>query len=93
MLARDDVKGVLQQIIEWQRLSVETTFGLMDGRHNGHGTVTLAASVATTTLADRRISANTKIFLFATTANAAAEAGAGGFFQTYPNMAIRDTAF
>ncbi len=86
MLARGDVKGVFQQIIEWQRLSNEATFGLMEGRHNGHGTVTLALSSATTTLLDRRIGANTKIHLEEIHANAAAERGAGGLYLTYPNV-------
>ena len=86
MLERGDVKLALQEIIEWQRLTVEVVNGLMAGRHNAHGTVTLTANQATTTLADRRVSANTKVFLFPTTANAAAEVGAGTLYQTYPNV-------
>jgi len=85
MLARGDTARALQQIVEWLRLTAETVNGLMEGRHNGHGTVTLATSSATTTLADRRISANTKILLMPTTANAATEVGAGGLYFTYPN--------
>ncbi len=81
-----NAKTALQEIIEWQRLTVEVVNGLMAGRHNAHGTVTLTASSATTTLSDRRISANTKVLLTPTTANAAAEVGAGGLFLTYPNV-------
>ena len=86
LLARGETERALQEIVEWQRLTVETVNGMMEGRHNGHGTVTLTASSATTTFLDRRISANTKIFLMPTTANAAAEVGAGGLFFTWPNV-------
>ena len=81
-----NAKLALQEIIEWQRLTVEVVNNMMAGRHNAHGTVTLTASQATTTLSDRRISAKTKVFLTATTANAAAEVGAGGLYQTFPNV-------
>ncbi len=86
MLARGEINRALQEIVEWIRLTVETVNGLMDGRHNGHGTVTLTESSATTTLLDRRISANTKIHLEEIHANAATERGAGGLYLTYPNV-------
>lgn len=84
---RRPLQDIFRQMIEWQLLTNEVVNGLMAGRHNGHGTVTLTANQATTTLADRRISANTKVILMSTTANAAAEVAAGGLFQTYPNVA------
>lgn len=83
---RRPLQDIFRQVIEWQRLTNEVVNGLMAGRHNGHGTMTLTANQATTTLADRRISANTKVILMPTTANAAAEVAAGGLFQTYPNV-------
>lgn len=53
---------------------------LSDGRSNATGTVTLTASQATTTLTDPRIGTDTVICLVPTTANAAAEVGAGGLY-------------
>lgn len=44
------------------------------------GTVTLTASVASTTLTDTRITASSVITLMPTTANASAEIGAGTIF-------------
>ncbi len=83
---RGPLHDLFRQMIEWQRLQAEVVNGLMGGKHNATGTFTLAASVATTTLSEPSIGANTKIFLSPTTANAAAEVGAGGLFQSYPNV-------
>lgn len=47
--------------------------GVMDGKINATGTVTLTANSATTTLADLRIGPNSIIVFMPTTANAAAE--------------------
>ena len=58
---------------------------LFDGKINATGTVTLAANAATTTLVDRRIGRNTKVYLMATTANAQAEIP----YQTFPNANLR----
>lgn len=47
------------------------------GRSNNTGTVTLSASVASTTLTDSRIAFDSAIVLVPTTANASAEIGNG----------------
>ncbi len=83
---RGPLRDLIWQIIEWKRLSVEVLNNAMQGKLNNTGQVTLAASVATTTVTDSRIGVDTKLILVPTTANAAAEVGAGGLFQTYPNV-------
>lgn len=52
------------------------------GKMNNTGTLTVTANVATTTLTDPRIGANSTILLMATTANAAA-ALANVYFDTF----------
>ena len=78
------LRALLLQLTEWQRLSAEVINGLMDGRDNATGTLTLAINVATTTLIDRRIGPDTIVDPVATTANAAAEIAT--LFQTRPNV-------
>ena len=70
---------------EHLRKLAEAINRLYDGKINATGTVTLTASQATTTLSDRRIGLNTKVYLTPTTANASAEIGAGAIYQTFPN--------
>ncbi len=70
---------------EWLRKNAEAINRLYDGKTNATGTVTLTASQATTTLVDKRIGLNTKVYLTPTTANASAEIGAGAIYQTLPN--------
>lgn len=82
---RSAIHRTIWEMTEWQRQGFEVVNGLADGKHNAHGLITLALSVATTTLADRRIGADTKIFLTEHTANASAERAAGGLFMTHPN--------
>ena len=53
---------------------------LADGRSNGFGSVTLTDSAATTAVTDRRVGTDTVISFMPTTANAAAEVGAGGMY-------------
>ena len=62
---------------EWMRLLAESIQGILDGKINATGTVTLTANSATSTLADRRIGPDSAIFFMPTTANAATEFGAG----------------
>ena len=83
---RGPLRDLVWQLIEWSRLLSEVLNGAMVGKLNNGGTVTLAASVATTTVTDLRIGPDTKLVLVPTTANAAAEVGAGGLYQTYPNV-------
>ncbi len=78
------LRELFWQIIEWQRLSAEVINGLMDGKDNATGTLTLAINVATTTLIDRRIGPDTIVDTRATTANAATEIAT--LFQTLPNV-------
>ncbi|MHA1555085.1 MAG: hypothetical protein ACTSU0_11840 [Alphaproteobacteria bacterium] len=85
MLASEDMAGVLRALIEGQRRSDDVLRGVMTGKINVVGTVTLTASQATTTLTDSRIGAGTAVILVPTTANASAEIGNGTIYQTYPN--------
>ena len=65
---------------EHRRKLAESIGGLLDGKVNSVGDVTLTANQATTTLSDRRIGPDSFIHFMPTTANAAAEVGAGGFY-------------
>ena len=53
---------------------------LQEGKILATGSVTLTANQATSTLTDIRIGPNSVILFMATTANAAAEVGAGGMY-------------
>jgi len=53
---------------------------MADGRSNGFGSVTLADGTATTVVSDRRVGTDTVVTFMPTTANAAAEVGAGGMY-------------
>lgn len=64
---------------EWVRLIADVVNGIMEGKINATGTVTLTANSATTTISDRRIGPNSIIVPMATTANAAAELAANGW--------------
>ena len=76
---------------------------LGDGRSNGFGAVTLTASSATTAVTDRRVGTDAVITFMPTTANAAAEVGAGGMYVsargagtftiTHANNAQNDRTF
>lgn len=79
-------RNFLWQLIEWQRLSEDVVNNLMQGKNNANGTITLAASSATSTLTDRRIGGDTKVKLTPTTANAAA--ALSGLYQDLPNVTI-----
>ncbi len=64
----DNQREVLKQLVRAYE-------NLLAGKIQSTGSVTLTANQATTTLSDRRIGVNSKIFFTATTANAAAEQG------------------
>lgn len=53
---------------------------LLDGKLNSTGSVTLTASAATTTVTEFRAGYESVILFMPTTANAAAEQAAGGFY-------------
>lgn len=54
--------------------------GIMQGRVNDKGTVTLEVSAATTVVSDTRVGPNSVITFMPTTANAAAEIGNGTMY-------------
>lgn len=56
---------------EWLRKTSEVANGVLNGKINATGSVTLTASSATTTLTDRRIGASSVILFMPTTSNAA----------------------
>ena len=58
----------------------EVVNGLLDGRANNTGTVTLTANQATTSVTDYRAGPQSVILLTPLTSNAAAEVGAGGMY-------------
>lgn len=77
---------------------------LIQGRSNATGTVTLTAGAASTTVSKTTINASAGIFLFPTTAHAAAEMGngtlygsvtpgGGSFTLTHANNAQTDRTF
>ncbi len=53
---------------------------MLGGKLNNTGTITLTANQATSTLSDARIGGGSVILFTPTTANAAAEVGAGGMY-------------
>jgi hypothetical protein len=58
--------------LDAMRRTVNSVRGLMDGKSNNTGTVTLSAGAATTTVTDARVAATSHITLTPLTANAAA---------------------
>lgn len=76
---------------------------LYDGKSDNHGTFTLTANQATTTVSDLRAGVDSKIFYTPTTANASAEVGNGtiyisakgkeSFTVTHANNAQSDRTF
>jgi hypothetical protein len=56
---------------EWCRKIARSVIGLMDGKHNATGTVTLTASATSTTLTDRRLTASSVIAFMPRSNNAA----------------------
>ena len=65
---------------EWIRLVAEVVNGLMAGKDNATGDITLTANQATTTLTDRRIGPDSVLLFMPKTANAAAEIGNGTLY-------------
>ena len=57
---------------EWLRRIAQSVIGIMDGKINAVGTVTLTANAASTTLTDKRLGAESTVVLMPQTANAAA---------------------
>lgn len=54
--------------------------GIIDGRTDNYGSVTLTASTATTVVTEARVTDFSTVVLTPRTANAAAELGAGGMY-------------
>lgn len=70
---------ILQNLVEWGRGVANVVNGIMLGKTNNTGELTLTANVGSTTItvASGKVSLGTKVFLSPTTANAATEYGAG----------------
>ena len=66
---------------EWLLKVALTVNGMLRGRMNTGGTITLTINVATTTITDDRISIDSTFVLVPTTANAAAELGNGTLYM------------
>lgn len=66
---------------EWLLKVSSTVNQILHGHMNTGGLFTLTASVASTTLTDDRISVDSTVVLVPTTANAAAELGAGTLYM------------
>lgn len=68
--------------IEWLRQTEPVVNGLMQGKSNNYGSVTLTANAASTTVTETegKISSTAVILFMPTTANAAAEIGAGTMY-------------
>jgi len=58
---------------EYNRVSANAVNGLLDGKINATGSITLTNSSTTTTLSDARIGGNSVIFLMPTSSDAANE--------------------
>ena len=67
-------------VAEWCRQIAQVANANQNGKINATGTVTLTANQATTVISDQRIGPDSIILLMPTTANAAAEVGAGGLY-------------
>jgi hypothetical protein len=65
---------------EWQRQITWIINAMLDGKHNGTGSITLTASASSTAVADSRVGTYSVINLMPLTANAAAEIGAGAVY-------------
>lgn len=74
------VPTVATDFKQWLRNAALTINDMAHGHSNNSGTITLAASVASTTLTDDRIGFNSAIVLIPTTSNAAAEIKNGTMF-------------
>ena len=75
-----------------QRGVAEIVNGIMNGKTNNHGTVTLATGNATTTtITDERISADTKIVLIPFSDAAEADSAPYGAFQDSTDQTAADT--
>ena len=66
--------------VEHRRLLAAAINEILNGRISSNGAVTLTASVATTTVTDRRVGVESTILFMPLTANAAAEQGAGTMY-------------
>lgn len=75
---------VMPDALQWCRRLAEKINDIMQGRTNNYGTVTLTASSATTviTFAKGRLSTNSTVYFWPTTANAAADFGAGTMYES-----------
>jgi len=97
------VPVVLESIQEHFRLLATAINGILDGRQNNVGTLTLTASTTTTQVNERRCGTESVITMMPTTGNAAAEIGngtvyigtvtGGSFTLTHANNGQTDRTF
>ena len=93
----------LRDVAEHVRILATAINGLLDGRANNTGAVTLTISAASTVVTDRRVGVDSVVTFMPTTANAAAEVGNGtmyvssttqaAFTITHANNAQADRTF
>jgi hypothetical protein len=91
--------------LPWRRLLVSTSIRGLLTTNGPAGVATLAAGAATTTINNNNVTASSLIYLFPTSANAAADVGSAGgvyisalvastsFTITHPNNANADKTF
>lgn len=106
-MAFDPVPIKMVDPLEWCRRIAYKSNELLNGKSNNIGSITLTANQATTTVTEAagRIGEDTVVLFMPTTANAAAEIGAGGIYVsgrsvanktftiTHANNAQTDRAF
>lgn len=81
----DDAMARRAGVAREHRRKLAETLNVLVAFWNSVDTLTLSASVASTTLSDARIGRNTVVLYTPTTANGSAEIGNGTIYQTYPN--------
>ena len=74
------VPSSLRDIAEHVRILATAINGVLDGRQNNIGSVTLATGAASTVVSDRRVGVDSVVTFMPTTANAAAELGNGTMY-------------
>ena len=84
MTIQPSVPGLAPPSIEYDIATMRRWYAVINqltqGKMNCVGTVTLTANVASTTVSDPRVTAQSVILFMPTTANAAAEIGAGTMY-------------
>lgn len=90
--------GIPRGLSSWAdlyRIITDVVNGILLGRTNNYGSVTLTASAASTTvsLAEGRLSSNSKVYFEPLTASAAAEYHSGNMYVTAANHDVANRQF